>query len=176
MGKKGGGKSKGGGFEREVCKKLSKWISNGKEDDLFWRSAMSGGRATVQRKKGKILKRQAGDITATAPEGHIFTDYWYVECKFYKTLNFQGFMFSQRGPLAEFWRKAKRDAKRYDRIPMMIVKENFSPVIVIVPAFALGKYLESLDNLDFIRCNIKGKKFEMFFFEELLSVKFKTTR
>ena len=46
--RKGGGKEKGSSFERLVCKRMSMWLSKGERDDLFWRSAMSGGRATVQ--------------------------------------------------------------------------------------------------------------------------------
>ena len=57
MTKPGYGKQKGGEYERTVCKKLSLWVSNGTRDDIFWRSAMSGGRATLQRKKGIIISQ-----------------------------------------------------------------------------------------------------------------------
>ena len=36
---------KGSEFEREMCKCLSLWWTDSKRDDVFWRSAQSGGRA-----------------------------------------------------------------------------------------------------------------------------------
>jgi hypothetical protein len=78
--KKGGGKGKGSSFERKVCVLLSLWVTNGKKKDAFWRSSMSGGRATIHVKRGD-KNRQAGDIAAVAPEGHQFTDVFFAECK-----------------------------------------------------------------------------------------------
>lgn len=63
----GAGKSKGNAFERDVCRKLSLWISDGKRDDLLWRTAASGGRATfISRTSGgaRLAVAQAGDVTA----------------------------------------------------------------------------------------------------------------
>ena len=53
--RKGGGKAKGSSFERLICKELSLWITGGEHQDVFWRSAMSGGRSTVAMKKGDKL-------------------------------------------------------------------------------------------------------------------------
>ena len=61
MGKKS---KKGGGFEREMCKLLSKWYTHGERDDIFWRTAGSGGRATVRMKQGKMTADSAGDMCA----------------------------------------------------------------------------------------------------------------
>lgn len=127
---KGMGKRKGSAFEREICKRLSLWVSGGKKADLFWRSAMSGGRATVARKKGGLV-RQAGDITATAPEGHAFTDVWFVECKAYKQIDLAQFLVLRKGMLAGWWNKCKFEARQYGREPMLIVKQNGWPVLVV---------------------------------------------
>ncbi len=174
MSKKGRGKSKGSSFEREVCKKLSYWISGGNEDDLFWRSAMSGGRATVSAKKGKKLNRHAGDITATAPEGHVLTDYWFVECKFYTNLNLPLFLLFSAGPLAKFWRTAKREAKRFDKIPMLIAKQNRSPTILIVPRTALSNWLSSPELADARLIHVRSKKMniDIYHFDEVLQCEF----
>lgn len=56
---------KGSGFEREVSKKLSLWYSRGESDSWIWRTAMSGGRATVRAKKGQATSGGAGDLTFT---------------------------------------------------------------------------------------------------------------
>lgn len=134
----GGGKDKGSRYERDICTKLSLWISGGKDRDLFWRSAMSGGRATVARQKGLTgMARQAGDITATAPEGHVLTDHFYVECKRYDKLDFGAFLTKQKGVLAKFWDDTLMKAVHHGRIPMVICRENFSEDIVIVPNEAL---------------------------------------
>jgi hypothetical protein len=128
------GKQKGSAFERQVCKALSLWVSGGEKEDLFWRSAMSGGRATVGRKKGKDHARHAGDITATAPEGFVLTDKWYVECKSYKDLAIQSGLIKGIGKLANFWRETCLQASNYKRMPLLIAKENQSPVIVLMPS------------------------------------------
>ncbi len=79
--KKGRSKAKGGSFEREVCKALSLWWTNGKYDDIFRRSATSGGQATVRSKKGKRTTGQYGDIAIAHPEGQSLIDLCTVECK-----------------------------------------------------------------------------------------------
>lgn len=129
--RKGGGKAKGAGFEREVCKKLSLWISKKKRTDLFWRSAMSGGRATLGRRRGEDLAHQAGDICAVHPEGHVLTNNYYLECKFYRNLEFDRFLFGE-GRLFDYWAKACEEALAYKREPMLVAKENFTPIMVLV--------------------------------------------
>jgi hypothetical protein len=61
--------AKGGQFEREICRTLSNWWTGDKEDDLFWRTSQSGGRATVRGRKGKGTRGHCGDITATDDAG-----------------------------------------------------------------------------------------------------------
>ncbi len=69
---------KGQAHERFICHRLSKWWT-GKEDSVFWRTANSGGRATVR--KGKATKGQHGDLTSTCPESAPFTELLVVEMK-----------------------------------------------------------------------------------------------
>ena len=118
------GKQKGAGFEREICKKLSLWITKGEKVDCFWRSAMSGGRATVA--KGAV--RQAGDITAVAPEGHALTDVLYIECKNYKDVDLDCLV-KGKGTLLTFWKTAQKEAAKYNRIPTLIFKRNHWPIM-----------------------------------------------
>lgn len=60
---------KGGEFEREVCKMLSVWWTDGERSDVFWRTAGSGARATVRRKAGQETANSNGDIGALDPIG-----------------------------------------------------------------------------------------------------------
>lgn len=119
------GKQKGAGFEREICVALSKWITNGEKIDCLWRSAMSGGRATIKR--GEV--RQAGDITAVSPEGHALTDRFFIECKSYKNLSLDA-LIKEKGTLVDFWNVATREAKSHNKLPLLIFKQNRWPVIV----------------------------------------------
>jgi len=61
--------TKGSCFERDTCKKLSLWVSRGKNPNLFWRTPNSGGRATVNHSKGGKNIVGYGDIQATCREG-----------------------------------------------------------------------------------------------------------
>ena len=63
------GRNKGMKFERDVCRQLSLWWSNNHRDDVFWRSAGSGGRATMRSKRGQRTANSAGDISAIHKSG-----------------------------------------------------------------------------------------------------------
>lgn len=137
----GGGKQKGAQFEREICKRLSLWVSNGKDEDLFWRSAMSGGRASVAMKVNKKLRRQAGDITATSIEGCTLTDRFYIECKHVKSLGLEAFLFNQNGPLQGYWDEASEQAEKHDKDPMIIAKQNRMDPLVIISKDSLRRLI-----------------------------------
>lgn len=129
--KRGGGKGKGSNFERWVCVELSLAVTGGKRKDVFWRSAISGGRATVHNKK-RIDVRQAGDICAVAPEGNSLVNTFYFECKFYRDLKIDRFVVEGTGPLAGFWNTTKTEAARHKRIPVLIAKQNnLKPFVII---------------------------------------------
>jgi hypothetical protein len=129
--KKGGGKQKGASYEREVCKRLSLWLTKGKRQDCLWRSAMSGGRATVAHAKGVKIE-QVGDIAAVSPEGHRLTNRYYIELKHVKQLDFGSFVLKRTGRLATYWRTTKTQALKHGRAPMIIAKQNLMPDIVMV--------------------------------------------
>ena len=126
------GKAKGSLFERNICKQLSRWVTRGKKEDVFWRSAMSGGRATRAASQGKDLSRQAGDICAVAPEGHDLTNVYYIECKHYRDLAIDSFFIKQSGILTKFWLKTVKEARKYKKSPMLIAKQNNMPTLVIL--------------------------------------------
>lgn len=121
--RRGGGKAKGSQFEREVCVLLSKWISNNKNEDIFWRSALSGGRATVGHKKGKKLSSQVGDISSIHPTGHRLTSKFALECKYYADLNYLGLL-TGKGKLLEFWAEINLQAKIHNKLPFLVARQN----------------------------------------------------
>lgn len=75
------GKGKGSSFERKLCFDFSKWWTQGKRDDIFRRSATSGGRATVRTKVGKTTFGQYGDIAIADPLGQPLLDLVTIELK-----------------------------------------------------------------------------------------------
>lgn len=131
--KRGGGKQKGADFERHVCRRLSLWVTQGVRDDVFWRAAMSGGRATNRFKRGNVTGHQAGDISSVHQAGNQFAEEWFVECKHVKDLRVQSFVLGTGGALTTFWETAKREARKYNKPPMIIAKQNQYPIIVLVP-------------------------------------------
>lgn len=128
--KRGGGKSKGSTFERKVCSMLSNWVSDRADADLFWRSSISGGRATVAKRKGRSIK-PAGDICAVSPAGHVLTERFFIECKHYKNLQIDRF-FIGTGKLHQFWKHAAKQANDHDRAPMLIARQNMFPILLVV--------------------------------------------
>lgn len=150
--KPGSGKSKGSNFERLICPKLSLWISQGKRDDLFWRSSNSGGRSTVMFKKGGENRTQCGDITAIHPDGNPLTDRYLISCKFYRDLKIEGTVLGNKGGLSAFWTECLEEAKRHNKIPMLIAKQNNTPPFIclndtgMVAFKVTGKYVVLLPN------------------------------
>lgn len=127
----GGGGEKGHEFERKVCKDLSLWVSGGTREDLFWRSSMSGGRATVHRKRGVLNLSQVGDISAVAREGHWLTDRFAIECKSYKVLGIDSSLFKGKGLLLAFWNEIRGKAAYVGKQPLLIAKQNLFPVFLV---------------------------------------------
>ena len=134
-------KAKGGQFERSICKALSLWVTHGKRQDVYWRSAMSGGRATIHKRAGTAI-RQAGDITAVAPEGHTLTNQFFIECKHVKKLDIASFILDDRGALAQFWKVACKQAREHMRQPLLIAKENNREPLVICRPRGLRMYCD----------------------------------
>lgn len=72
---------KGGKFERDLCRLLSLWWTEGKHDDVFWRTAGSGSRAKTRSKTGRRTFGQEGDIQAVHPVGRPLLDLLTIEAK-----------------------------------------------------------------------------------------------
>lgn len=129
--RKGGGKAKGASFERKVCEDLSRFVEPDGEDTLYWRSAMSGGRGTVQAKKGIKNKTQLGDITCVHSKGEWLTNLFVIECKFYAKLEIESSLLNKKGKLYKFWKQIRKIARKNDRHPILIAKQNRTPILMI---------------------------------------------
>lgn len=129
------GHVKGPRFERAICGRLSLWVSDLEREDIFWRTAMSGGRATVGSKRGKRFTAQAGDISAVDPLGDELLRHFMVECKFYKRLEYEKLFYRFRGKFGRFWRMNLAKAQEHGKELMLVAKENKREELVgITPA------------------------------------------
>ena len=75
------GAGKGSAFERTMSKMLSLWWTADERDDIYWRTASSGGRATMRRQRGKSTFGGAGDVQAVDPIGQPLMDLCTIEIK-----------------------------------------------------------------------------------------------
>lgn len=163
--KSGGGKAKGSQFEREICKKLSLWVSEGKSDDLFWRSAMSGGRATVRAKKGEKTKSGHGDITAVTPEGHLLTDKFVIECKNYADLEWSSFIYG-KGFVWKTWDTLYKISLENNKRPFLILKQNMQKPLVVFGHTTEGELNNLFDLVPFL----ETKFMAFYYLEEILEL------
>lgn len=72
---------KGSQWERDICRVLSNWWTDDKDDSVFWRTSQSGGRMTSRAKAGKSTKHHCGDISSVDPIGFPLTETITFELK-----------------------------------------------------------------------------------------------
>ena len=131
--KPGSGKSKGGGFEREVAAKLSLWFSEGERDDIFYRSHSSGGRFTMRRKTSKDTAYQSGDITCSDPIGKGLINEWSIECKTgYGKWDILDMLDSNQKvtQIEMFFTQCQEDALKCSKRPILIFRRNSRKVCI----------------------------------------------
>ncbi len=133
--------AKGSNFERDICKLLSKWWTGGKRDDVFWRTAGSGARATQRAKRSQKTFGQYGDVQATDPVGQPLIDLCTIELKRgYSKSTFADLIEDSQTAnakpcmYAKFIEQAKGDSKKAGT-PwwLLIVKRDRRKPIVIYP-------------------------------------------
>lgn len=127
-------KSIGNNYEREVAKKLSLWLTEGKNDDVVWRDLGSGARATVRSKQGKDTTRH-GDFVPTDLAYKYFFDLFCIDSKSYKEWNplFINEKNMKSNSILNQWIKVCKEAQ--EKIPMMIchIRDRKTPEFAIVP-------------------------------------------
>ncbi len=114
---------KGGAFERDICKDLSRWIQGTEKPYIFWRGRGSGGVFTANALVGEAF---AGDIYLVRQEGKVLTDRFSIECKTgYKEASLDKMLkYNKSDPLKSFWIQCTDDATRTDRQPMLIYQKK----------------------------------------------------
>lgn len=138
--KKVNGKSKGNKFERDISKKLSLYITHNENSDTVWRSISSGAFATNKQKKGIKINHNVGDLSSTSDESKLFFDLFNVECKSYKKVDLTN-LFTNNCLVLDWYKKLYKDCSfndelEYDKVPFLIYKQDFKPVIGVTTLHA----------------------------------------
>jgi hypothetical protein len=123
--RKGGGKGKGSGFERDVAKQIVRAFHKfGIKQRECWRSVLSGGHTM-----------SSGDLIMSVKLEKLFP--YSVECKFYRKIDWWHFlvtppMRNQKWKEMQWLAQAINGAKkRPDLKPLLIMKENRSKVFAM---------------------------------------------
>lgn len=179
---------KGQNFEREQCRKLSRWWSNGENADLFWRQKV---RVT---KKSPNAERQLGDVCCMGKNGFEFTDTFSIELKsgYSVTNNNQTKKKEKDGvklrsnvkntawdlleiidskqiddslTILNFWKQCESDAEKSGKIPLLIFKRDYHLPVVVVDDKFLYELIPYVDKPDVRRIILKiDKKKSLMFF------------
>ena len=130
--------AKGSQFERDICRQLSLWWTNGESDSVFWRTSNSGGRATVRSRKGLKTKNHYGDIMAVDPIGEPFLKFFTVELKRGYNRHSIADLLDQDKPLYFQWIKkaCKEVTEAGSKNWLLIVKRDRRETIVMMPLHA----------------------------------------
>lgn len=111
--------AKGGEFEREISKFLTKWLTGKEKPYKYWRQDASGGLATVHEENVHM----SGDIKPLGKDAEFLTDIFSIECKTgYPKTSFWQHITSAKFALEDFWVQAIEDSPE-DKYPMLIYRK-----------------------------------------------------
>jgi len=106
--------AKGAAFERRIVK-----MFNSNWGVKLVRTPQSGGWGQAHTK---------GDLVD--PERKFP---YFVECKNQQYWNLWGALFDGEGPLMKWWSKAAKQAKQEDRMPLLIIGQDYQSPLVVAP-------------------------------------------
>ncbi len=111
--------AKGGSYEREVAKALTRWLNpDGTEKPIqLWRSNLSGGWS------GRELA-DVGDLAPKDQLGFQFRTYFGVECKHWRDISFWGIFTHDYPMVLQWWDKLATECEEYDICPLLIMKRS----------------------------------------------------
>lgn len=150
---------KGSEYERQICKELSIWWSGGKRDDIFYRTAGSGSRATVRAKKGRLTADSYGDVMSTHENGKPLTKITvislkrgYTGKKVKKNLHWASVLdiidtprkFKTKPALKIWWKELLRDVKAGKRKRGLLIFRRDRKESVIVMSKKTFQYIDNI--------------------------------
>ena len=115
--------NKGSGWERQVCKFLSKWVQGSEKPYIYWRGHGSGAMFTNNELTGDIF---AGDIYCLRDDGRFLTDRFVIECKNgYKDISLDNHLKNLKSDqLKQFWFKVYSEGNKVNKYAMLIYKKK----------------------------------------------------
>lgn len=122
-------KIKGSGFERDLAKKFSLWITNGVDAYAVSRDSSSGG--ALRHKSG--FTEQSGDIVAIKETAMPFFSKVSIEAKHYKDLKMDlwNLVAGKTSRLEDFLQQTLSDAEIYNKKFILVLKSNnIEPIII----------------------------------------------
>lgn len=122
-------KKKGNNFELDISKKLSLWWTDNERSDVFYKTTNSGGIYTINEKT--MYKNDAGDIKSIDVDSKAFTDYFIIECKSYEDINLWSIVTESNDLIGEWWDKLLIDCNLQEKTPLLIIKQDYKPILLI---------------------------------------------
>ena len=140
------GKAKGSGYERTICKMLTKWYSGKDKPYIWWRSPSSGGLATITAQNPDLT----GDIISVSPDGNFLTDIFSIEIKAgYPKSSFNKFFKGvKNNEILQFWEQSMRDCIKNNKEPMVIYKKDRQEALIFITE-KIKNMLSVLESLDY---------------------------
>lgn len=160
---------KGSGWEREVARRLSLWISKGEDANLFERNVGSGGAFTMAARRGGV-RGIPGDLMSVHPQSYQFLQKFFVEAKFWRDLNLEAALWKKSGEfykVIEFNEKQGKDSKRE---LIIIAKQNHKPPLLFMPYETGIRSFAALSNSQFTYHGLWRNRIFVCLFGEALRV------
>ena len=168
--------AKGGGYEGEISKEFSLYLTHMKTEDGVWRTESSGARATQKQKaKQKLIRPDMfGDITYTIPETKYWFDIFSIECKtgyVKKSKNkdktqvtlthwsLLDLIDSQQlmTKFHEFWNQCLNDSIESKREPMLIFRRNRRNSCIAMHLDLFVAFIKRFGDPDFTFITVNGE-------------------
>jgi hypothetical protein len=155
---------KGGDWEREVAKFLSKWLTGDEKPYQYWRMPGSGSLATIHEENIGL----SGDIRSLTPEAEFLTDTFSIETKTgYSHASLDKHLkYNKSDPLKSFWEQCLNDAMKSNKFPMLIYKKKGLPTpwVGITRQIYIG-LRDNIEDLRFIHLYWGRDLLDTYFFE-----------
>ena len=139
--------AKGGEFEREISKYLTKWLTGNEKPYKYWRQDASGGLATIHEENVHLT----GDIKPLAKDSEFLTDVFSIECKtgYPKTSFWQHFK-PTKFALEQFWAQCVEDTPE-DKYPILIYRKLRRKPIIGINSIIKDSLYFLIKDLNFVR-------------------------
>ena len=159
---------KGGDWERDVSRILTKWMSGQDKDLWLWRSPGSG--AMGSKSPSLSNKALSGDIIALKPGALPLIETFSLELKngYESACPFQSITKTKGDILLDFWTQCCRDGNKSEKLPMLIFKKKGvrgNPFLGLSIDGIVKHFAEIFQNIPHVKVNFNNDLPELFLME-----------